>query len=321
MYSYFDYYLIKSLSLSCVKMQPLEYRIYDHLITYQRNNDRILTIGTVESASGGRIADKITNVSGISDYFKGAIVCYSNEIKQRLMDIDAEIILKKGAVSKETAILMAQGGKQLLNVDVCISDTGIAGPKGATPTKPVGLFYLGLFADDSVICEKHLFQGDRESNKQMAVESSLALLESYLSCKLDESTTNVSNVVTSFIRNKNKILIVKRSQKVGTYKGLWSGISGYLEQEPLDQAYREISEETSLGKNDIQLIRKGIPFELYDTQLKRKWIIHPFLFETNSPEKIVTDWENVELTWISPTEIKRFNTVPGLQQALINVTE
>ena len=273
-------------------MEPLEYRIYSHLVTHQRSKGKTLTIGSVESATGGRIADRITNVSGISEYFKGALVSYSNELKQRLLNIEPEVISLKGAVSKETAVFMAQGGKQLLNVDVCISDTGIAGPTGATPTKPAGLFYLGLVADDSVIHEKHIFKGDRESNKQQAVESSLALLERYL-LNINKATgLPVNNVVTSFVRNQDKVLIVKRSKKVGTYQGYWSGISGYIEHDPLVQAHIEIEEETSLKEKDVTFVRKGIPFELLDKELKRKWIIHPFLFDTLSPEKVKTERDN-----------------------------
>jgi PncC family amidohydrolase len=302
-------------------MEPVEYRIYEHLCNIRHDKDRVLTIGSVESATGGRIADRLTNVSGISDFFKGSVVSYSNEIKCRVIGVDADILSLKGAVSPETAVFMAEGGKNLLNVDVCISDTGIAGPTGAIPGKQIGLFYMGLFAEDSVIYEKHLFNGDREGNKQHAVESALALLERYLVNKLGKDKLEVKNVVTCFIRNNDKILIVKRSNKVGTYQGFWSGISGYLEKEPLSQAYTEIKEETFLDPDDIKLIRKGIPFELFDKKLNRKWIIHPFLFDTSSTEKIKIDWENIEKRWIEPAQIKDFDTVPGLEHALNNVID
>lgn len=302
-------------------MKSLEYRIYEYLCKIEKEQDTLLSIGTVESATGGRIADRITNVSGISDYFKGSIVSYSNEIKNRLIGVDEEILSFKGAVSPETAVFMAMGGKNLLNVDVCISDTGIAGPTGASESKPVGLFYLGLFADDNVTYEKHIFNGDRDGNKEKAVAASLTLLEHYLKSRLDLNRPDVKNVVTCFIRYIDKVLIVKRSQAVGTYQGFWSGISGYMEQEPLNQAYTEIMEETSLNYDDVRLIRKGIPFEVMDEKLNRKWIIYPFLFETSSKDKIIIDWENVEKRWIEPSEIDDFKTVPGLKQALINVIE
>jgi PncC family amidohydrolase len=302
-------------------MKSAEYKIYEYLCKIEKEQDTLLSIGTVESATGGRIADRITNVSGISDYFKGSIVSYSNEIKNRLIGVDEETLSSRGAVSPETAVFMAMGGKNLLNVDVCISDTGIAGPTGATESKPVGLFYLGLFASDKVTFEKHIFKSNRDGNKEKAVASSLALLERYLKDRLDEKKWDVKNVVTCFIRYTNSVLIVKRSQAVGTYQGFWSGISGYIEQEPLNQAYTEIMEETSLNYDDVRLVRKGMPFEVIDENLNRKWIIHPFLFETSSKDKVRIDWENVEKRWIEPSEINDFKTVPGLKQALVNVIE
>jgi nicotinamide-nucleotide amidase len=302
-------------------MESPEYKIYEYLRKIQKEQDTILSIGTVESATGGRIADRITNVSGISDYFKGSIVSYSNEIKNRIVGVNDGILSTKGAVSPETAVFMAMGGQRLLNVDVCVSDTGIAGPTGETETKPIGLFYLGLFARDNVVFEKHVFDSDREGNKEKAVAASLVLLEHYLKSRLDTNRPDVKNVATCFIRYANKLLLVKRSQSVGTYKGFWSGISGYMEQEPLNQAYTEIMEETSLNYDDVRLVRKGMPFEVLDKNLNRKWIIHPFLFETLSKDKVQIDWENVEKRWIEPAEIDDFQTVPGLKQAMINVIE
>jgi len=134
----------------------------------------------VESATGGRIADRITNVPGSSDYFKGSVVAYSNEVKIVLLGAKRKILENYGAVSEQTALEMARGGRKLLNVDICISDTGIAGPSGATPEKPVGLFYLGLAAMDESLCEKHAFSGNREQNKRDATEAALNMLKQYL---------------------------------------------------------------------------------------------------------------------------------------------
>ena len=103
-----------------------------------------LTLGTVESGTGGLISHTITNVSGSSDYYKGSVISYSNEAKIKIVGVKTETIEKYGAVSSQVAEQMAEGGRKLLNVDICIADTGIAGPTGATPNKPVGLFYLGL---------------------------------------------------------------------------------------------------------------------------------------------------------------------------------
>jgi nicotinamide-nucleotide amidase len=161
-------------------MGKLEAEIARLIREYQAKIGKLLTIGTVESATGGRIADRMTNVPGSSDYFKGSVVAYSNEIKIALLGVKKATIENYGAVSEQTALEMARGGKKLLNVDICISDTGIAGPSGATPEKPVGLFYLGLAAKDESFSQKHTFRGNREENKRDAAEAALNMLKQYL---------------------------------------------------------------------------------------------------------------------------------------------
>jgi len=161
-------------------MAELEAEIARLIREYQAKTGKLLTIGTVESATGGRIADRITNVPGSSDYFKGSVVAYSNEVKIALLGVKKATIENYGAVSEQTVLEMARGGRKLLDVDICVSDTGIAGPSGATPEKPVGLFYLGLAAKDESLCEKHAFSGNREQNKRDAAEAALNMLKQYL---------------------------------------------------------------------------------------------------------------------------------------------
>jgi PncC family amidohydrolase len=161
-------------------MAKLEAEIGRLIKEYQAKTGTWLTIGSVESATGGRIADRITNVPGSSDYFKGSVVAYNNEAKVALLGVKKATIENYGAVSEQTAREMAQGGRKLLDVDVCVSDTGIAGPSGATPEKPVGLFYLGLAAEDGSLSQKHVFQGNREGNKRDAAEAALNMLKQYL---------------------------------------------------------------------------------------------------------------------------------------------
>jgi PncC family amidohydrolase len=161
-------------------MAELEAEIARLIREYQTKTGKLLTIGTVESATGGRIADRITNVPGSSDYFKGSVVAYSNEAKIALLGVKKTILENYGAVSEQTALEMARGGRKLLNVDICVSNTGIAGPSGATPEKPVGLFYLGLATRNESLSEKHVFQGNREENKRDAAEAALNMLKQYL---------------------------------------------------------------------------------------------------------------------------------------------
>lgn len=161
-------------------MAELQAEIAQLIREYQAKTGKSLTVGAVESATGGRIADRVTNVAGSSDYFKGSIVAYSNEVKIAMLGVKKATIENHGAASEQTALEMARGGRKVLDVDICVSDTGIAGPSGATPEKPVGLFYLGLAARDESFSQKHVFPGNREQNKRDAAEAALNMLKQYL---------------------------------------------------------------------------------------------------------------------------------------------
>jgi len=139
-----------------------------------------LTLGAVESATGGLISHRITNVPGSSDYYKGSAIAYSNEVKSGVAGVSEDTLIQYGAVSPQVAEEMAEGGKMLLGVDICIADTGIAGPGGATAGKEVGLFYLGLSHGEMTYSRKHQFRGNREQNKQSAAEEALSWLKEYL---------------------------------------------------------------------------------------------------------------------------------------------
>jgi PncC family amidohydrolase len=140
-----------------------------------------LTLGLVESASGGLISHRITNVPGSSDYYKGSVTTYSNEVKIKLVGVREDTINRYGAVSPQVAEEMARGGRKVLAVDICLADTGIAGPTGATPEKPVGLFFIGLSHKGGTFSRKHNFRGNREQNKQSAAEAAMRWLKEYLS--------------------------------------------------------------------------------------------------------------------------------------------
>ncbi len=141
-----------------------------------------LTLGFVESATGGLISKLITDVPNSSDYYKGSIISYSNQVKVDLAGVRQETLDKFGAVSPQVAEEMALGGRKALDVDVCLSDTGIAGPGGATETKPVGLFYLGLSHKGGTFARKLILNGSREQNRKAAADAVLSWLKEYLSC-------------------------------------------------------------------------------------------------------------------------------------------
>ena len=139
-----------------------------------------LTLGIVESATGGLISHLITNVPGSSDYYKGSVTAYSNEAKIKVVGVKEDTINRYGAVSPQVAEEMAQAGRKILAAGICLADTGIAGPSGATLGKPVGLFYIGLSHQAGTYSQKHHFQGSRERNKRRAAEAALTWLKEYL---------------------------------------------------------------------------------------------------------------------------------------------
>ena len=132
-----------------------------------------LTVGTVESCTGGMIAGSLTSIPGSSDYFQGSLLTYSNELKENLAGVLSETIQEQGAVSQQVVEQMARGGKERLGVDLCISTSGIAGPTGGTEEKPVGTVWIGIAYGERVVSRKFLFGDDRERNIQMTVLSAL----------------------------------------------------------------------------------------------------------------------------------------------------
>lgn len=136
-----------------------------------------LTVATAESCTGGLIGHRLTQVPGSSAYVDRGVICYSNRAKTELLGVPPELIEKHGAVSAEVAAAMARGIRERSGVSVGVSVTGIAGPGGATPTKPVGLVYIGLNANDGeAMAKEHRFHGDRSVIKQRASQAALDLL-------------------------------------------------------------------------------------------------------------------------------------------------
>jgi PncC family amidohydrolase len=138
--------------------------------------ERRLTLSLAESCTGGRVSDMLTNVPGCSEVLKGGVVAYSNGSKVKLLGISSATLELYGAVSAECASEMAQGARSALGADIGVSTTGIAGPGGATPIKPVGLVYIALASDDGVQVFKHQFPGDRESVRSKTAEEVLRLI-------------------------------------------------------------------------------------------------------------------------------------------------
>ncbi len=144
------------------------------------------TMGTAESCTGGRIAESIILVPGASNYFKGSIVSYTNEIKEKLLHVDHQLLEEKTAVCEEVAIAMVKGAVKTLNVDYAISATGIAGPSGGTPEIPVGTIWLACGNTDDIITLKLEEDLGRDRNLENATSKALELFLGYLKERLKE---------------------------------------------------------------------------------------------------------------------------------------
>ena len=141
---------------------------------------RELKLALAESCTGGLIGDRITNVPGSSEYFLGGIVAYAYEAKVALLGVSWDTLNTKGAVSQEIVLEMARGTRRILNTDIAVSVTGIAGPGGGTPEKPVGTTWIGLVAKEGEWTRLFQFSGNREQNKISSANAALQMLLDYL---------------------------------------------------------------------------------------------------------------------------------------------
>lgn len=126
-------------------------------------------------------------------------------------------------------------------------------------------------------------------------------------------------MVTCFLESNGEILLLRRSEQVGSYQGRWAGVSGYMEKTPDEQALIEIEEETSLRREDLKLMKKGEPLAVEDDNLGVRWVVHPYLFHIKDRGKVKIDWEHKEARWIEPKDIGNYETVPNLKETLDRV--
>ena len=141
---------------------------------------RGLKLATAESCTGGLVADQITDVPGSSDYFIGGVVAYAYEAKVALLHVSWDTLRLHGAVSRETVIEMARGVRTALGADIGVSVSGIAGPGGGMPEKPVGTTWIGLSARDGDWARKFVWDGDRRANKESSAQAALQIVQEYL---------------------------------------------------------------------------------------------------------------------------------------------
>jgi len=147
---------------------------------------RALKLALAESCTGGLIGSRITDVPGSSEYFLGGVVAYAYEAKAALLGVSWDTLNAKGAVSQDTVLEMARGARRVLNTDIAVAVTGIAGPGGETPEKPVGTTWIGLVAKEGEWTRLFQFSGDREQNKISSANEALRILLDYLQDQLSE---------------------------------------------------------------------------------------------------------------------------------------
>ena len=152
----------------------------EHHIVGPLLHARGATIATAESCTGGLIGSLLTDVPGSSDYVLGGVIAYADAVKQGLLGVRAETLDALGAVSQEVALQMARGARRLLGADYALAVTGIAGPTGGTPGKPVGLVYIALVGPGVERCERHVWDGGRLENKLYSARRALRMLIEHL---------------------------------------------------------------------------------------------------------------------------------------------
>ena len=149
-----------------------------------------LWLAVAESCTGGLLGHLITNVPGASNYFKGGVVSYAYEVKRDILDVSMETLENKGAVSEETVMEMARGVKKIMEADIGLSVSGIAGPGGGSVEKPVGTTWIGMSTPDGETARRFQFQGKRLEIKSQAAQAAMQYLLDYLS---DRSSSNQSD--------------------------------------------------------------------------------------------------------------------------------
>jgi PncC family amidohydrolase len=173
-----------------VKRVPYEIRVGELL------NQKNMKLVMAESCTGGLVGNLITNIAGSSDYYLGSVTAYAYEAKEALLGVKHETLLQYGAVSRPTVLEMASGVRRSLAGDIPletiigVSISGIAGPGGGLPEKPVGTVWFGMSTPDGDWAWHYLFHGDRVQNKRSAARTSLKLVIAYLSGKLPPETGN-----------------------------------------------------------------------------------------------------------------------------------
>ena len=173
-------------TLTSQAVKPIEKYVYStteasfETVIGQLLRDKGLHIGAAESCTGGYLSHLFTKIPGASDYFKGSIISYSNEIKMSVLNVGEDTLKRYGAVSEETVSQMLKGALKVLNTDIALAVSGVAGPGGGSQEKPVGCVYIGVANQGKQMIKRLQFTKDRELNIQLSANTALVMLRIFL---------------------------------------------------------------------------------------------------------------------------------------------
>ncbi|MCS7213385.1 MAG: CinA family protein [Candidatus Calescibacterium sp.] len=271
-----------------------------------------LKIAFVECSVGGFLSYNIVKRKGASKIFIGSIVPYSYDMKN-YFDFNSP----KGAVSEEFVDVCAEKFISISGADVVVCESSILGPDGGTPQKPVGLSFVSVRSKKGKTSFVNVFRGDRKRIMENIAAFCFSAAKNHI-IGWDLETKEVSS---TFVYYNGRILVMKRSRKVGTYKGMWGVASGHIEkgETSLQTAFKELEEETSMKKEFIKEMIQGSPFEFVDPKIRIRWVIHPFLaISAISPVEFVKiDWEHTSFKLIRPSELNKLRTAPMIYEGYL----
>jgi PncC family amidohydrolase len=230
-----------------------------------------LKLAAAESCTGGLIGHLLTNVAGSSRYYMGSVTAYANEAKEHLLGVRLETLEKFGAVSSETVIEMASGVRKVLEADIGISVSGIAGPGGGTPEKPVGTVWIGLSTAQEEFSRHYLWTGDRLLVKEKTAQATLKILVDYL---LKENGLPNSHDQNAFLEGNQKntmepIEVTARFDEPGTITPLHITRKGSLQR--VESTGRRWSDE--IGQHFLVMVMNGQIYELIYKSGEGHWFI------------------------------------------------
>ncbi len=270
---------------------------------------RGLKVGLVESSLGGFLSHTIVSFKGASKIFVGSVIPYSYDMKNFF-----NFSSPNGAVSEDYANRSAEIFLNISKADLVVSESSILGPEGGSEQKPVGLSFVSIFSNKGRTSFVNLFRGCRRKIMEEIASFCFFAAKNHI-IGWDFQKRSVSS---TFLCYNGKILLMRRSKKVGTYRGMWGVVSGHIEEgeTPLETALKEIEEETSIKRDSLSNIVQGTQFEVVDPVIGVKWEINPFRAEINKAI-LKIDWEHTRYKFIKPSDIYKFRTAPMLYEGYL----